>query len=398
MVRFSDEVRFQGEEDGDFGTKFSIRNTFLHVDYHDVDLELITRGRANSDTTISPVLSPRLSAALSPAASRCASPRSRAGSRGAKTFYDGFLSSLEKDEYGQPNDECSNHDGFDLEVSDMDSSTSTSNYSECGGSTASNSMPMQPAPMQPAPMQPSPMQGLLVQGMIPLPFNQAAMGQHFVIPTFINLMPSIQQSFQGNVGNVPHSQKNQCQSTETIKEANNLLSVDEANENEQTTVMIRNVPSDFTRYRLEETLNQNGFHTEYNFAYVPISFKSDKTSFGYALVNFRNNQSAQRFLSEFEGYDGWNIGNNVDDTIAEVGFSKMQGLQANIERYRNSPLMHKSVPDICRPAVYYAGNLVPFPSPDKKIQAPNAVQKGRAAHYKSRRALKAQQQYANGSW
>jgi len=48
----------------------------------------------------------------------------------------------------------------------------------------------------------------------------------------------------------------------------------------------------------------------------------------------------------------------------------LQGLEANIERYRNSPTMHELVPDAYRPMLFVNGQQVAFPAPTKKIKPP----------------------------
>jgi phosphatidylglycerophosphate synthase len=47
-----------------------------------------------------------------------------------------------------------------------------------------------------------------------------------------------------------------------------------------------------------------------------------------------------------------------------------KGLGAHIERYRNSPVMHESVPDEYKPAMYTRGVRVPFPPPTKNLRMP----------------------------
>jgi hypothetical protein len=52
-------------------------------------------------------------------------------------------------------------------------------------------------------------------------------------------------------------------------------------------------------------------------------------------------------------------------------WSTCQGLGENVERYRNSPLMHDSVPMECKPAMYdHSGNRIMFPRPIKAISKP----------------------------
>merc|ERR1712190_490322 len=77
---------------------------------------------------------------------------------------------------------------------------------------------------------------------------------------------------------------------------------------------------------------------------------------------------AERFLEHFQGFDRWPEG---DTRRAVVHMSEaLQGLEEQIERYRNSPLMHPSVPDELRPAVYSRGLRVRFPEPTVPIKAP----------------------------
>ena len=46
--------------------------------------------------------------------------------------------------------------------------------------------------------------------------------------------------------------------------------------------------------------------------------------------------------------------------------------QAHVERYRNSPVMHRSVPDEYEPVIFKNGVRKNFPRPTKKVKAPTA--------------------------
>lgn len=135
----------------------------------------------------------------------------------------------------------------------------------------------------------------------------------------------------------------------------------------RSTVMLRNLPVGFTRDMLIELLNRHGFARYYDFIYMPINFRT-QTTFGYAFVNFVAESHAQRTSEVFEGYRDWCL---PSDRICEVTWSDMhQGLSAHIERYRNSPVMHESVPDEYKPLMYVDGVRVKFPPPTKKIRGP----------------------------
>lgn len=47
-----------------------------------------------------------------------------------------------------------------------------------------------------------------------------------------------------------------------------------------------------------------------------------------------------------------------------------QGREAHVERYRNSPVMHPSVPEPYKPIILQGGERIPFPAPTKMPKAP----------------------------
>lgn len=135
----------------------------------------------------------------------------------------------------------------------------------------------------------------------------------------------------------------------------------------QTTLMFRNLPVWFTRQHLEELLDKEGFGSLYDFIYLPAELGSG-TCFGYAFINMVTSKDAERFVNYFQGFDQWPV---EDARRAVVHLSEaLQGLDEQIERYRNSPLMHPSVPDPLRPAVYSRGIRIAFPAPTAPIRAP----------------------------
>mmetsp|Transcript_65123 Transcript_65123/g.128611 ORF Transcript_65123/g.128611 Transcript_65123/m.128611 type:complete len:83 (-) Transcript_65123:41-289(-) len=48
----------------------------------------------------------------------------------------------------------------------------------------------------------------------------------------------------------------------------------------------------------------------------------------------------------------------------------LQGLQAHIEKFRNSPVMHSEVKDEWKPILFRQGHRIAFPDPTKVIQRP----------------------------
>lgn len=134
-----------------------------------------------------------------------------------------------------------------------------------------------------------------------------------------------------------------------------------------TTMMMRNLPNDYSREMLIDLLIAQGYERCFDLVYLPIDFQSN-SGLGYAFVNFLTPEVAERFCRQLSGFRNWCV---FSDKVCEVSSSTShQGLQAHIERYRNSPVMHESVPECYRPVLFRGSERVPFPPPTKKIRAP----------------------------
>jgi hypothetical protein len=125
---------------------------------------------------------------------------------------------------------------------------------------------------------------------------------------------------------------------------------------ERTTLVLRKLPKTVTRASLLEMLDTAGLKGLYDFVYLPMDFKKGKV-FGYAIVNFVANESAESASSHFAA-----AGINTDWSDSHQGFDEL------IQRYRDSPIMHPSMPEISKPMIFCNGLLAPFPNPTKKVQ------------------------------
>lgn len=135
----------------------------------------------------------------------------------------------------------------------------------------------------------------------------------------------------------------------------------------RTTVMMRNLPNNLDREQLLQLVDNEGFEGSYNLVYLPIDFKS-KAGLGYAFIDFQRNEDAERFFEVFQDFTKWTMGS---DKICNVTWSvALQGIDEHVKRYRNSPVMHESVPEEFRPVLFKEGKRVPFPEPTKRIRAP----------------------------
>mmetsp|Transcript_86469 Transcript_86469/g.181049 ORF Transcript_86469/g.181049 Transcript_86469/m.181049 type:complete len:514 (-) Transcript_86469:175-1716(-) len=135
----------------------------------------------------------------------------------------------------------------------------------------------------------------------------------------------------------------------------------------KTTLMLRNLPRCYTQSLLVTLLENEGFTPEYDFLYLPVDFKSH-SALGYAFINAVDEESALRMYKHFNNFTKWGVPSNKK---CSVGWSyKSMGLDANVQRYRNSPVMHPSVPTHYQPIRRLNGKLIPFEEPTKTIKPP----------------------------
>merc|ERR1719487_1853703 len=79
-----------------------------------------------------------------------------------------------------------------------------------------------------------------------------------------------------------------------------------------------------------------------------------------------NPRVAQMLREKFEGFENWAV---QSSKTCEVSWSQpQQGLSEHIERYRNSPVIHESIPVEYKPRLFQNGREVPFPPPTKFIK------------------------------
>jgi len=135
---------------------------------------------------------------------------------------------------------------------------------------------------------------------------------------------------------------------------------------------MRNLPNNYSRKMLLELLEQKGFTGKFDFLYLPIDFKTS-ASLGYTFINLVDPSAVPAFWSNFDGFSDWIL---PSKKVCIVSWTDPhQGLNAHIERYRNSPVMHPTVPDAYKPAVFMGGVMVPFPEPTQAPRGPRVRNK-----------------------
>ncbi|CAK0877666.1 unnamed protein product, partial [Prorocentrum cordatum] len=131
-----------------------------------------------------------------------------------------------------------------------------------------------------------------------------------------------------------------------------------------TTVMMRNLPPCYTRQRLIDLLALHGFSQHCDFLYLPVNFELSQ-NVGYAFLNLSGHAHVERFFRVFEGFREWGVDSQQ---VCTVCWSETKGQKANIERYRNSPVMRDEVPDEFKPTLLVGGRPVALPPPTRHLK------------------------------
>jgi hypothetical protein len=138
----------------------------------------------------------------------------------------------------------------------------------------------------------------------------------------------------------------------------------------RTTIMLRNLPNNYDRAMFLDMLDSQGFAGAYDFLYLPIDF-STQACLGYAFVNLSDPSLVASFWRTFDGFAKWILPSRK---VCRVSWSgPHEGFDAHVERYRNSPVMHPSVPDEYKPIVFQDGKRIPFPPPTKATRSPRRL-------------------------
>lgn len=145
-----------------------------------------------------------------------------------------------------------------------------------------------------------------------------------------------------------------------------LSTTAEKNAGEGVAVMLKNVPSCYSGSMIVDALNAAGFSGKYSFVYLPFNF-TRKVGNGYALVCPISIEDGLSIISAFEGFE-WPL--EHDAPCAASWSEPHQDLAELIERYRNSPVMHPSIPDEYKPMLFENGWRILFPAPTKTLKPP----------------------------
>jgi hypothetical protein len=135
----------------------------------------------------------------------------------------------------------------------------------------------------------------------------------------------------------------------------------------KTTVILRNLPRGFSRDMVADLLNSQGFEKKFDFIYSPVKIRTMVT-LGYSFVNFVSPEAAEDCRSNLDGFNTWDV--PCEKALSVTWSDSDQGFEANVDRHRNNPVMHDSVGDEFKAAIYVEGVRAKFPLPTKPIKQP----------------------------
>mmetsp|Transcript_7439 Transcript_7439/g.20913 ORF Transcript_7439/g.20913 Transcript_7439/m.20913 type:complete len:570 (+) Transcript_7439:67-1776(+) len=102
-----------------------------------------------------------------------------------------------------------------------------------------------------------------------------------------------------------------------------------------TTIMLRHIPCRYTQGTLLRELDQLGFEGRYDFFYLPMDVRN-KTSVGYAFVNFEDPGTAAEFSGMMQDY---RFQRHPNDKVAEASPAHLQGLRRNVAHFSSRTVL-----------------------------------------------------------
>lgn len=130
----------------------------------------------------------------------------------------------------------------------------------------------------------------------------------------------------------------------------------------KTTLLLQNVPKRCTPEQLQSFLAE--FMTDIDFLYLPFDFKQ-KCNVGHAIINFRKEETTERFLKAFNEVSSKKVftGFNVTGTCI-VSFAPVQGYESNVSKIEKSGILMSMLADkpAWLPRIFDAqGQMMQFP-------------------------------------
>jgi RNA recognition motif-containing protein len=199
-----------------------------------------------------------------------------------------------------------------------------------------------------------------------VPYNHVMMPQAWAYPAAVGLesraraLHHAAATLQAQVQAASATAKSKRKSKAATKRAS-----DKTVPSERTTILLKNLHSSLTRSALLNLLDSAGFSCKYDFVYLPFKLVPNaevQSIFGYAIVNFCSAADASAAMECLRG-----VQIESQEVITEWSESQ-QGHEVLVQRYRDSPVMHESMPEEYQPILLLNGARVEFPAPTRPLQ------------------------------
>lgn len=137
-----------------------------------------------------------------------------------------------------------------------------------------------------------------------------------------------------------------------------------------TTVMIRNIPNEYTQDELIQEVTETMESQDlFDFFYLPWDLQNGGNA-GYAFVNFHDNVIAQKAVRVFSSYK---FRKHDSRKTGKVAPAHIQGLENNLRHLRDRAVVHGNHP--CSPVVMWRGEKVELSAVFQELRAQDALQK-----------------------
>jgi len=157
---------------------------------------------------------------------------------------------------------------------------------------------------------------------------------------------------------------------------------DLGNLSDDVTLMLRNIPNKYSQEQLLTDLD--AYRKAIDFLYLPTDFKNT-CNLGYAFLNFRDGDVAEAFAAAHNGERLPRF--PLSPKVLSVQCARVQGVQANIERFRDSSVMGVQV-EAMKPMLFEDGVQISFPAPSGDLP-PLGLRRRRGAARKEKKASSA---------
>jgi len=167
--------------------------------------------------------------------------------------------------------------------------------------------------------------------------------------------------------------------TPSRKDARTRRRQDLGSLSDDVTLMLRNIPNKYTQEQLLADLDM--YRKAIDFLYLPTDFKNT-CNLGYAFLNFRDGEVAEAFAAAHNGERLPRF--PLSPKVLSVQCARVQGVQANIERFRDSSVMGVQV-EAMKPMLFEDGVQISFPAPSGDLP-PLGLRRRRGAARKEKKA------------